>query len=125
MSPGPAGGTRRSRDASRAATLRILALAGAILVSTPACAQHWATINANVNLRAGPGTGYAVLAWLPRGTQVNVAGCVAGKPWCDVTWGRRRGWVSAGYLAGVAQDRLPTVPFDGPAEPPPRLFRGA
>lgn len=104
--------------------LQRLALCALLLAPLPALAQ-WATIPANVNMRAGPGTDYEVLTWLRRGTHVNVVGCVADRPWCDVVWGRHRGWVNVAYLGGIARDRVPVVTFDGPAPPARRLFRGS
>lgn len=88
--------------------LRRLALAGCLLVPLPAFAA-WVTITANVNMRAGPGVDYAVTTWLPRGTEVNVVQCAAGRPWCDVVWGRRRGWVHASYLRGLSRNGVPSV----------------
>jgi uncharacterized protein YraI len=85
-----------------------LALIGLLLVPLPAFAQ-WATITSNVNMRAGPGRDYEVTTWLPRGTKVNVAQCAAGRPWCDVVWGRRRGWVHESYLGGLSRARVPSI----------------
>lgn len=102
--------------------MRRLLLAGVLLLPLPVSAQ-WGTINANVNLRAGPGTEYAVLSWLTRGTHANVVGCVADRPWCEVVVGRRRGFVNVAYLGGIAQDRVPVVVFDAPIEARPRRQR--
>ena len=55
-----------------------------------------------------------LVAWVGRGTHVNVVGCLADRPWCELVWGRRRGWVNVAYLAGISRDRVPTVTFDGP-----------
>ena len=104
--------------------LRRLSLIGLLLVPLPACAD-WATITANVNMHAGPGREYAVTTWLSRGTQVNVAGCVADRPWCDVVWGRRRGWVHLSYLGGMLRSRVPIVTFGAAGEQEARGPRGA
>ena len=51
-----------------------------------------------VNLRAGPARGYPLVARLPQGIPVSVAGCVHDYRWCDVVAGRNRGWVYGGNL---------------------------
>ena len=51
-----------------------------------------------VNLRAGPGREYPVVARITGGAEVNIMGCVGGWTWCDVAWGGTRGWVSGRYL---------------------------
>lgn len=72
-------------------------LIGALLVPLSASAESgFATTR--VHLRAGPGTGYPVLAVLPSGAPVHIIGCLSGYSWCDVTWGATRGWVAAYYL---------------------------
>lgn len=89
-------------------------LLAALAASPLPAAAQWANIASDVNLRAGPGTDHAVVAWVGRGTHVNVVGCHADLPWCEIVWGRRRGWVNVAYLRGIARDRVPTVTFDGP-----------
>ncbi len=51
-----------------------------------------------VNLRAGPGMEYPVVAILLAGVPVTVQGCVADYRWCDVEAGPSRGWVYGGNI---------------------------
>ena len=71
----------------------------ALLAITPAAAiaaEGMAT--ADVNMRAGPGTGFPVVDLVPDGAHVDIHGCLKGDAWCDVSWNGDRGWVSAQYL---------------------------
>lgn len=57
-----------------------------------------------LKLRAGPGTGYKVIAGFPDGTELVERRCdrVGGTPWCEVSLRaapRLRGYVSGHYLA--------------------------
>ena len=52
----------------------------------------------SVNVRAGPAGDYPIVAVLPPGFQVGVAGCLSNYSWCDVLAGPSRGWVYAGNL---------------------------
>ena len=67
----------------------------------------------NVNMRAGPGTGYPVITTVPYGSSVAIYGCTAGYEWCDTNWAGYRGWVSGGYLEFVYQNRRVLVPNYG------------
>ena len=59
-----------------------------------------------VNLRAGPGKDYPLVARLPPNRNVNVLGCVNGYTWCDVSVaGNGRGWVYGGNLTALYQRR--------------------
>jgi uncharacterized protein YraI len=62
----------------------------------------------NVNMRAGPSTAYPVVIGLPSRAALTVYGCTANTSWCDVSWGRERGWVSANYVQ-VFYRGAPTV----------------
>ena len=57
-----------------------------------------ATVTGDLNLRAGPGTRYAVIDTMPAGAHVNVLGCGGG--WCRVAWHGTVGYASRNYLAG-------------------------
>jgi len=80
--------------------LRRLATAAALLaglMALPAgaiAAEAYTT--GNVNVRSGPGTGYARIGMLYEGTRVDLRGCDGN--WCNVYGPRLRGWVSANYL---------------------------
>jgi len=75
-------------------------LAAMVLAILPgeASAAMSAISKTSVNMRAGPSTGYPVVVGLPPHASLTVYGCTANTTWCDVSWGRERGWVSAGYI---------------------------
>ena len=75
-----------------AAALMLLAFGGV------ASAQDDGYANSNVNLRAGPSTGYPVVAVLEAGTPLEIFGCLDEYTWCDVDWRGYRGWVASRYL---------------------------
>src|SRR6185312_3000113 len=52
----------------------------------------------NVNMRAGPGTGYAVITTIPAGAPIEVIGCSS---WCQVAFGGTEGFASANYVSGA------------------------
>ncbi|NDV00440.1 SH3 domain-containing protein [Pseudoroseicyclus tamaricis] len=83
-----------------------------ILLSVAACAappaQRAVVMNTGeeelLNMRAGPGLGYAVILGIPEGTQVIRRDCITevGQLWCRVTpvsGPNVTGYVSADYLA--------------------------
>jgi uncharacterized protein YraI len=84
-----------SRKAALAAAM--LTLAGAA-VPDDASASTAAFSVTNVNMRAGPSTSYPVVVTLPPAAGLTLFGCTANVSWCDVAWGRDRGWVAANYL---------------------------
>lgn len=71
------------------AALALLATAGAAMAA-PAYATS------NVNVRSGPGTGYAAIDTLRRGEPVDVQYCRGS--WCFVEKAGPDGWVSSSYL---------------------------
>lgn len=50
-------------------------------------------------MRAGPERDYPLVRSIARGVPVTVHGCLDDRSWCDVTYGRDRGWVTAADLA--------------------------
>ncbi len=90
-------------------------LAAALLssVAFPALASaDTARVTTELNMRAGPSTGFPVVSVLPDGASVDIYGCVKGYSWCDVSWQGDRGWVSANYLTHSYQgDYVPIYEY--------------
>jgi uncharacterized protein YraI len=75
----------------------VLALSTGFAAAAPAVVQN------DLNLRAGPGVEFPVVAAMPSGAAVDVMGCQAS--WCQVAFGGTTGWASRAYLGlggGVA-----------------------
>jgi Uncharacterized protein with a bacterial SH3 domain homologue len=86
--------------------LRIIGAGLLVAAALPAIAEAangYAT--ANVNLRAGPSTGYPAVTVIPAGAGVDIYGCMSGANWCDVGFAGIRGWVSGSYLQAVYGER--------------------
>lgn len=54
---------------------------------------------ANLNIRTGPGAGYASRGAIPNGAPITVHGCTSGYGWCQVSYGSVYGWSSSRYIA--------------------------
>ncbi|WP_181407992.1 SH3 domain-containing protein [Pararhizobium mangrovi] len=78
--------------------MKAVAFATAMLTASSAFAAS-ALVTNDLNLRTGPGTGYARIAAMPNGAIVDVVGCTRGYNWCRVHWRGRDGWASSHYLA--------------------------
>lgn len=81
-----------------------------LLVLAPAIAQAaegFAT--ANVNMRAGPSTAYPAVTVIPAGESIEIYGCLADVPWCDVEFYDGRGWVHGRYIQALYQQRRISV----------------
>jgi uncharacterized protein YraI len=78
--------------------LKAAAFVVGMLGAGSALAQS-ALVTTDLNLRAGPGTGYQSVGVLPSGAVVNVAGCASGYSWCRVNYQGYDGWASSRYLA--------------------------
>jgi len=97
------GSTPIDRDGKLMTTHRKYALKAALLALAafllPAAAQAAAGFaTANVNMRSGPSTRYPAVTVIPAGTSVEIHGCLADIPWCDVSYYYGRGWVAARYV---------------------------
>lgn len=79
-----------------------------IMSPTGAAAATAAVSVTNVNMRAGPSTHYPAVITLPVSASLTVYGCTANTNWCDVSWGRDRGWVAANYIQ-VSYRGAPTI----------------
>jgi uncharacterized protein YraI len=78
-----------------------------------------ATTTAALNLRAGAGTGFTVLAVMPQGATVNLTGQSA-NGFYGLTWNGRTGWAAAEYLrVSSGQVPPPTTPSPTPAPTQP------
>ncbi|MCF3641287.1 SH3 domain-containing protein [Rhizobium sp. TRM95111] len=76
----------------------MLALLPALLASGAAEAATSSITVMDVNLRAGPGTGYPVVRVIAAGSRVVTFGCLADYSWCDVGVAGVRGWVASRYI---------------------------
>jgi uncharacterized protein YraI len=83
--------------------------ATAAVVFLPAAYAAPGTVTSNVNVRSGPGTSYAVVDTVRRGTSVDVQQCQGS--WCYISKPGPDGWVSASYLsAGGGSPVNPSQP---------------
>jgi uncharacterized protein YgiM (DUF1202 family) len=105
-------------------SLRFLSVFAALFVTMifPASAQvsQATTTTANLNMRAGPGTNYAIIRSIPRGTVVHVFGCVDRVTWCQLVFNGRQGFVSANHLSPrpTVTAQTPGQPLSHPSAPP-------
>jgi len=86
----------------------IAAAAAAMAAFVPAAQAAPGVTTANVNLRSGPGTNYAVLDTVLRGTTVDVQRCQGS--WCYVEKPGPDGWISASYLTAGGRPVDPVRP---------------
>lgn len=82
--------------------------ATAAVVFLPAANAAPGTVTGNVNVRSGPGTNYAVVDTLTRGSTVDVQRCQGS--WCYVVKPGPDGWVSASYLSAGGRPVNPSQP---------------
>ncbi len=86
------------------------ALAAFAGMATAAEAATVATLT-DLNIRSGPGTGYAPITKLPQGTRLELGDCTKDLNWCRVYWRGAEGWASSHYLSepGAATAPRPRV----------------
>lgn len=82
--------------------------ATAVVVFLPAAYAAPGTVTSNVNVRSGPGTNYAVVDTVRRGTTVDVQQCQGS--WCYIVKSGPDGWVSASYLTAGGTPVNPQQP---------------
>jgi uncharacterized protein YraI len=106
------------------AFLRVAAVCALSLMPFVAeAAEGFAT--ANVNMRSGPSTRYPAVTIIPVGESVEIHGCLADRPWCDVSFYDGRGWVAGQYVQALYRSNrvyvqpeyyrplgIPTVAFE-------------
>lgn len=94
-------------------TLRWLGFAAIALAVPLAATAQQAFTRGPVNLRAGPGDGYPLVATLAPGQSLQVMGCTAGYGWCDVMLpDGLRGWSYAASLEYAYQEqRVPLATY--------------
>jgi len=78
-------------------SLLTFAVLGTVALPAIAAAEN-AKTTTDLNMRAGPSTGYPVVEVIPGGAPVTVHGCIADYDWCDTSWQDARGWVAGDYL---------------------------
>ncbi len=91
------------RYSLKSALVAIAAAAAFLLPAAAQAAEGFAT--ANVNMRSGPSTRYPAVTIIPVGTPIEIHGCLADVPWCDVSFYDGRGWVAGRYIQAEYQQR--------------------
>lgn len=85
-----------------------------------------ARITNNVRVRAGPSTGYPVLANLFHNTLVSLTGRTVNNAWLQVSFDGVLGWIYSSYLEIQGGFNINALPVDGiVADGPPLSERGA
>lgn len=79
-----------------------------LLLATTASSETTATAWTDLNLRAGPGVSYDVVAVIPAAQDVLVDGCLDASSWCRVTHGEINGWASGDYLTAMVEAPIVT-----------------
>lgn len=101
-----------------------IALAGGLMVATPALADFSATATTDLNIRSGPGPQFQVVGSIKASDATSVRGCLADGQWCEVSYNGMTGWAHSDYLrsdfsgeqvvisSAPATVEVPTVQFD-------------
>ena len=88
----------------------LLLASAAALAAAPALAQQAATVTTDLNLRAGPGSNYEIRGVIPADASVEIAGCIEGYNWCEVTYDGQSGFAYGEYLNVTAGEAAVAVP---------------
>ena len=91
----------------------VMAVAAIGALGATAAQADPAYSTANVNLRAGPDTDFPSVGVIPEGDEISVQGCLRDESWCDVRWGRDRGWVYSEYIAFDYRGEMRPLPDVG------------
>ncbi len=96
----------------------VTALAAGLLALAGAARAAPGYVVEGVNLRAGPGVDYPVVAPLPQGTPAEIYGCLPGWTWCDIAVngpeGGLRGWAAGPRLQLAYNGQPVDLPEYGP-----------
>lgn len=95
--------------------VKSLLVAAGLAISASAADARPVLVTADLNVRTGPGTQYPSIGAIPGGSTAEVGRCFTG--WCEIAWGRLRGYSSAAYLEGGG-------PYYAPPPPPPPVIYG-
>ncbi len=83
------------------AALALVTAALAPIAAAEAASTSTARASGNIPLRAGPGSGYAIIGRLANGTRVHLERCTRESNWCLVLLdGEPAGWARGSYLVG-------------------------
>jgi len=97
---------------------KLIAVTLLLLPAAHALAEP-AIVQSKLNLRAGPGPAFPVLAVLPAGTKLSTQKC--GDEWCRVSFGRQPGYVSREFLKFGNDSYASVAPQLEPVQAKPTL----
>jgi uncharacterized protein YraI len=69
----------------------------------------------DLNMRAGPGSQYPIVATIESNGSVEILGCLEEAQWCQVNWQGNEGWSYSEYLAITETGEQIFVPQAGPS----------
>ncbi|WP_169822908.1 SH3 domain-containing protein [Methyloligella halotolerans] len=93
----------------------VLAVASVSGLFAAAAEARQAQTTADLNLRTGPGTQYAIIATMPAGSRIDIGDCADG--WCAVDWRGQDGYASMVGLTGGPVGPAPEVIVIDPPYP--------
>jgi uncharacterized protein YraI len=100
----------------RSLVMRTLAAAAFVVGATALAEARPVLVTADLNVRVGPGTEHQSIGVIPGGSTAEVGRCYTG--WCEIAWGRLRGFSSQAFLDGYG----PPPAVYRPAPPPPPVY---